>query len=90
MQLQASASHPLVAPTLARVTMRRLAALTDLCAELGLTPAGARDRGLLAYTSFLGHAQRAHATPDLLPTGRAFINHANQVVEALARIPQRD
>src|SRR4051794_1257805 len=52
--LQASASHPLVAPTLSRVTQRRLAVLTRLYTELGLSPARARDRGLLAYTSFLG------------------------------------
>jgi AcrR family transcriptional regulator len=85
--LQASASHPLVTPTLARVTARRLATLTKLYAELGLSPASARDRGLLAYTSFLGHAQLAHATPDLLPSGRAFANHVNQIVDALASVP---
>jgi AcrR family transcriptional regulator len=82
--LQASAAHPLVAPTLTRVTKRRLATLTRLYAELGLSPAGARDRGLLAYTAFLGHAQLAHATPELLPHGRAFTHHVNQVVDALA------
>jgi AcrR family transcriptional regulator len=82
--LQASAAHPLVAPTLARVTQRRLATLTRLYAELGLSTAGARDRGLLAYTAFLGHAQLAHATPELLPHGRAFTHHVNQVVDALA------
>ena len=70
--LQASAAHPLVAPTLDRVTKRRLATLTRLYTELGLSRAAARDRGLLAYTAFLGHAQLAHATPDLLPSGRAF------------------
>ena len=70
--LQASAAHPLVAPVLGRVTKRRLAFLADLYVELGLSPARARDRGLLAYTSFLGHAQLAHATPALLPRPRAF------------------
>ena len=61
--LQANAAHPLVAATLNRVTERRLSYLTRLYTELGLSPARARDRGLLAYTSFLGHAQLAHATP---------------------------
>jgi len=84
--LQASASHPLVATTLGRVTERRLTALTRLYAELGLSKAQARDRGLLAYTSYLGHAQLAHATPGLLPRGRAFTAHVDQVVETLVSI----
>src|SRR5918994_4705312 len=84
--LQASASHPLVAPTLDRVTKRRLAYLTRLYTELGLPRARARDRGLLAYTAFLGHAQLAHATPGLLPQGRAYTGHVDQVVEVLITI----
>ena len=84
--LQASASHPLVATTLGRVTERRLTALTRLYGELGLSKAQARDRGLLAYTSYLGHAQLAHATPGLLPRGRAFTAHVDQVVETLVSI----
>jgi len=84
--LQASASHPLVATTLRRVTKRRLAYLTQLYTELGLSPARARDRGLLAYTAFLGHAQVAHATPELLPRGRAFSTHVDRVVDALMQV----
>jgi AcrR family transcriptional regulator len=84
--LQASAAHPLVAPVLSRVTKRRLAFLTSLYVELGLSPARARDRGLLAYTSFLGHAQLAHATPELLPRGRAFAAHVDRVTETLMRL----
>jgi len=84
--LQASADHPLVAPTLERVTTRRLAFLTRLYTQLGLSRARARDRGLLAYTSFLGHAQMAHATPALLPVGRAFAAHVEQVIEALVNL----
>jgi AcrR family transcriptional regulator len=84
--LHASANHPLVAATLDRVTKSRLAALTRLYAELGLSRARARDRGLLAYTAFLGHAQVAHATPELLPKGRAFAAHVDQVVEALVNV----
>ncbi len=84
--LQANATHPLVATTLRRVTKRRLAFLTQLYIELGLSPARARDRGLLAYTSFLGHAQVAHATPELLPRGRAFAHHVDQVVDALMTV----
>ncbi len=84
--LQANADHPLVAATLRRVSERRLTYLTTLFTELGLSPARARDRGLLAYSAFLGHAQLAHATPELLPQGRAFAIHVGRIVDALVRI----
>ncbi len=84
--LQASASHPMVAPTLQRVTSRRLAALSRLYSALGLSQARARDHALLAYTAYLGHAQIAHATPDLLPRGRAFRTHVDQTVAALLTV----
>ncbi|KGN31944.1 TetR family transcriptional regulator [Knoellia sinensis KCTC 19936] len=84
--LQASASQPLVAETLARVTKRRLEVLSALYVELGLAPARARDRALLAYTAYLGHAQIAHATPDLMPRGRAFTTHVDDVVKALVDV----
>ena len=66
-----------------RVTTRRVASLSGLYGELGLSKARARDRALLAYTSYLGHAQMAHATPELLPQGRAFAKHVDQMVETL-------
>jgi AcrR family transcriptional regulator len=84
--LQASASHPLVAPTLQRLTRRRLAALSRLYSALGLPPARARDHALLAYTAYLGHAQMAHATPELLPRGRAFRTHVDQTIAALITV----
>jgi AcrR family transcriptional regulator len=86
--LQSHADHPLVAPALARVTERRLDYLTRLFTELGMTPARARDRGLLAYTAFLGHAQLAHSTPELVPRGRAFNTHVGRVVDALVRVDE--
>ena len=81
--LQASASQPLVHETLERVTRRRLEVLTQLYVGIGLSSARARDRALLAYTAYLGHAQVAHATPDLLPRGRALTAHVNQMVDTL-------
>ena len=84
--LQASASHPLIAPILQRVTSRRIAALSALYSALGLSPARARDHALLAYTAYLGHAQMAHATPGLLPGGRAFRRHVDQVVDVLVTV----
>ena len=82
--LQPHADHPLVAPVLARVTERRMSTLESLFAEQGLSRSQARDRALLAYTAYLGHAQLAHATPDRLPTGAAFTTYVDRIVEALA------
>lgn len=65
--LQPTAGHPLVAAMLARVTRRRLDYLSALFAELGFSPVESTRRSLLAYTAYLGHAQIAHATPELLP-----------------------
>ncbi len=62
--LQATAQHPLVAPVLARVTRRRLGYLTELFAELGFPVDEAARRAQLAYTSYLGIGQLAHATPE--------------------------
>ncbi|HEX5088958.1 MAG TPA: TetR/AcrR family transcriptional regulator [Nocardioides sp.] len=84
--LQASASHPLVAGTLNRVTTRRLGQLTQLYTAVGLPRSRARDHGLLAYTAFLGHLQLAHATPDLLPKGRAFRTHVEETIDALVNL----
>jgi AcrR family transcriptional regulator len=66
--LLASADHPLVAPTLRRVTRRRIDYLTELFAELGFDRERAGRRALLAYTTYLGHAQLARTAPDAVPT----------------------
>jgi AcrR family transcriptional regulator len=69
--LLASAAQPAVAATLERVTRSRLAILVTLFGELGLPPATARRRALLAYSAYLGHAQLSHTTPQLLPRAPA-------------------
>ena len=84
--LQPHADHPLVAPVLARVTERRMSTLVALFAEQGLSKAQARDRALLAYAAYLGHAQLAHATPDRLPTGKAFTAYVDRIVETLVDV----
>lgn len=81
--LQPHADHPLVAPVLARVTERRISTLESLFAEQGLSKSQARDRALLAYAAYLGHAQLAHATPDRLPKGNAFTTYVDRIVETL-------
>ena len=82
--LQPHADHRLVAPVLARVTERRMSTLEALFADQGLSKAQARDRALLAYTTYLGHAQLAHATPDRMPKGAAFRTYVDRTVETLA------
>lgn len=65
--LQPSATHPLVAPVLARVTRVRLDYLTTVFTGLGFDPGTARERSVLAYTAYLGHAQLT-AIPAAAPT----------------------
>jgi AcrR family transcriptional regulator len=78
--LLSNADHPAVAATLARVTSQRIDFLARLFAKMGFTPAAARQRALLAYSAYLGHAQLAHSTPQVLPATpaarRAYLNHA--------------
>jgi AcrR family transcriptional regulator len=69
--LLANADHPLVAPALERVTRRRMDHCAALFADLGFAAADGRRRAVLAYSAYLGHAQLAHSTPDLLPRSQA-------------------
>ena len=86
--LLATADHPLVAPVLDRVTRRRMGYCAGLFAQLGLAPAESRRRALLAYSAYLGHAQLAHSTPDLLPRGRsAKRSYLDHVLAALGAAP---
>lgn len=72
--LQPTADHPLVAPVLARVTRRRLEYLARVFTDLGFDADAAARRSLLTYTAYLGHAQLAHATPDLLPELTGYVD----------------
>ena len=65
--LAAHADHPQVAPVLQRVTERRLGFLDDVYGELGCSPAEARRRSLVAYTSYLGLFAVRRAAPASLP-----------------------
>jgi AcrR family transcriptional regulator len=81
--LQPAAGHPLVAPVLARVTRRRLDYLTDMFTRLGFVPGEARQRSLLTYTAYLGHAQLTHATPDLTPMGADISAYVDAAIATL-------
>jgi AcrR family transcriptional regulator len=67
--LLASSDDPLVAPTVRRVTQRRIDYLTSLFRELGFDELRADRQALLAYTTYLGHAQLARTAPDAVPRG---------------------
>lgn len=82
--LLATARHPLVAPVLARVTRRRIDYLGGLFAALGFAPDEALRRGLLAYTSYLGHAQVSLATPDEADLSPAYLD---TVIRTLTAYP---
>lgn len=86
--LLATADHPAVAPVLERVTKARLAYTAGLFARLGFSKAEARRRALLAYSTYLGHLQLTHSTPQLLPRSHpaqtAYLDH---VLHALISRP---
>ncbi len=63
----ANATHPLVGPALDRVTRRRVGYLAEIFGRLGFPQAQARDRGLLAYTAYLGQAQLIQAGCGIAP-----------------------
>lgn len=81
--LQSTAGHPLVAPVLARVTDRRVRYLTDQFSALGFDAEHSRQRALLAYTAYLGHAQLAHATPGAAPTDSELSAYIDSVIARL-------
>lgn len=84
--LLSTAGHPAVAPILARVTRARMGVIVGLFEKLGFPPEDARFRGLLAYSAYLGHAELAHSTPDMLPGAkderRAYLDHALRALTA--------
>ncbi|MFE7313023.1 TetR/AcrR family transcriptional regulator [Streptomyces sp. NPDC057555] len=81
--LLASATDPRVAAVLARVTDRRLGYIATLFVELGFPEDEAQHRGLLAYTTYLGHTQLSHAVPRSLPDGGARERHLDAILETL-------
>lgn len=66
--LSASATDPLVAQIVDRVTERRIAYLASLFTQLQFSPTDARRRAVLAYSSYLGNAHLRHTAPAMLPT----------------------
>jgi AcrR family transcriptional regulator len=82
----ATAEHPHVAPVLARVTERRVAYTAGLFQALGYPAEEAQQRGLLAVTTYLGHAQLVHVAPRVVPDApaqrRGYIDRIVQLLTA--------
>ncbi|MFC6567597.1 TetR/AcrR family transcriptional regulator [Actinoplanes utahensis] len=82
----ATAGHPHVAPVLARVTERRIAYTAGLFLALGLSRVEAERRALLAVSAYLGHAQLAHAAPQVVPGNaaqrRAYVDRIIELLTA--------
>jgi hypothetical protein len=65
--IMAHAEHPLVRPVLERVTTRRLDFITAAYEELGLAPAAARQRAVIAYATYLGWLDLRRGPADVVP-----------------------
>jgi len=83
--LLAAAGQPVVAQAIDRVTRARIGLIVTVLTRLGLPPADARSRALLAYSAYLGHAQLAHSTAGVLPrTAEARRAYLRDVLRVLA------
>ncbi|GAA4026012.1 TetR/AcrR family transcriptional regulator [Allokutzneria multivorans] len=81
----AAGDDPLVAPVLRRVTERRVDYIAEIVGELGFSPAKARRRALVAYSTYLGHAQLVRMSPGVLPeTLAAQRVYLDEMVEVLS------
>ncbi|MEU6139083.1 TetR/AcrR family transcriptional regulator [Streptomyces sp. NPDC047081] len=85
LSLLSSKDHPQVAMALQQVTARRIAYIAGLFEDLGFTDAESRQRALMAYSFYLGHAQLAHAVPTALPAREEFPGYLEVAVGALLR-----
>lgn len=86
--LLSSSQDPIVQPVLRRVTERRVSYVAGLFEALGFPRAEARRRSLLAYTTYLGHAQLAHTVPEVLALPRGTQRrYLDEVVELLTSRP---
>ncbi len=81
--LAATAAHPIVRPLLARVTARRIEFLVACFRDLGLAPAVAHRRALLAYTAYLGLMHLQREAPAVLPRGKERAEYVKHVVANL-------
>lgn len=84
-QLMAAADEPDVAATLRRAAASRLALLTRIFADSGFTPAVARTRAVLAYSTYLGLAELRRHAPAKLTSQKRMREYIAEVEESLLR-----
>jgi AcrR family transcriptional regulator len=65
--IMAHAKHPIVEPVLRRVTARRIDFIAEIYQDLGLTPAAARRRAIIAYATYLGWLDLRRGPADIIP-----------------------
>lgn len=65
------------------MTQRRIDYLTRLFGNLGFDDDEAKHRALMAYTTYLGHAQLARTSPQSVPSGSARGTYLESVLSAL-------
>ena len=85
--LLASASHPLIAPVVARATATRVRYLTDTYVELGLSRARARRRALLTSAAYVGLFDLVRSG-EVTVTGPELRAYADEMLAAL--VPAAD
>jgi len=79
----ASAPHPLVRETLARVTHRRVAYLEACYVDLGQARRDAQRSALLAYATYVGLVHLRLEAPRELPAGDALAGYIEHLVAKL-------
>lgn len=88
LSLVGHADDEVAGPVLRRVTERRLGYLTEQLTQLGLPKSKARRRALLAYGTYLGHAQIGRSAPAALPrTAAARRAHVDEAIATLTARP---
>lgn len=78
--ISAAAGDPIVKPVLERVSARRLGYLAKSYRALGMKPAEARHRAVLAYAAYLGLLHLRRESPGEVPEVGAYLKH---VIETL-------
>ena len=81
--LASSQSDPNIQPVLRRVTARRIASLTEMYQDCGLSEEQAHHRALLAYATYVGMFQIRATAPESTPSGQQTIDFAQHLVSTL-------
>jgi AcrR family transcriptional regulator len=89
--LTVSSEDPRVQPYLLRATERRLAFGVEAFQVMGLSPAEARERALLAYAAYVGYFQLLRTAPKAVAAVTDLSGYVRRLADALvpAKAPRR-